>query len=327
MVTDVSGQKRDKKTPVCEIVVWPFTFWSKTTLKKKQKKTWFERSRYGHCQIGSKTWTPASVVHKTSPYWWMADAEVRIVAFPIAANTMVRNGRGQIQDFFSWCRRQTYADVKKETHISGNPEGKIFKKSEFAPSILRPCICGNPEGNNLPAPVVYQLGGSFDGPRTPALKFLPSILPQISRQKQLQYYRERLQTVQAKERSARSDVGAYLREQQNLTERIRQLETRTHSPIPIIALEINGKYDHTHSYPNTHILQNLTPITHTPQIPQNRLHERTFQPIPHTDNQPSPTPQITTPHIPRTEKRSYTSAAISQQTPEKSTNNRYDHTS
>ncbi len=39
MVTDVPGQKKDlKKTPVCETMVWPLTSWSKTTLKKNEKK-------------------------------------------------------------------------------------------------------------------------------------------------------------------------------------------------------------------------------------------------------------------------------------------------
>ncbi len=38
MVTDVLGQKSDKKTPVCETVVWPLTSWSKRTLKIKFKK-------------------------------------------------------------------------------------------------------------------------------------------------------------------------------------------------------------------------------------------------------------------------------------------------
>ncbi len=37
MVTDVPGQKRDKK-PVCKTMVWPLMFWSKTTFKKNGKK-------------------------------------------------------------------------------------------------------------------------------------------------------------------------------------------------------------------------------------------------------------------------------------------------
>ncbi len=43
---------------------------------------------------------------KTSHYWWRKDAGVKIVTFRIAANTMARNGRGQIQLFNVWRRRQ-----------------------------------------------------------------------------------------------------------------------------------------------------------------------------------------------------------------------------
>ncbi len=114
---------------------------------KKWKKTRSERPRYGHCQTGSKTWKPASVVHKTSPYWWMADAVVRTVAFPIAANTMAQNRRGQFRIFFfltSASDVRRHQERKKTEfatfpfHVlvylrqSGDLEGKNFLKSEFA---------------------------------------------------------------------------------------------------------------------------------------------------------------------------------------------------
>ncbi len=124
MVTDVPGQKRGKKT-VCETVVWPLTFRSKTT-GKKWKKPRSERPRYGPCRTGSKTWLPASVIHKTSPYWWTADAGVRIVAFAIAANMMAWNERGQIQDFFL------------DVGVRRTPTPRKKKKTKFAPFRFAP---------------------------------------------------------------------------------------------------------------------------------------------------------------------------------------------
>ncbi len=118
---------------------------------------------YGHCRTGSKTWTPASVVHKTSPYWWMADAGVRIVAFPIAANTMARNGTGQIQDFFL------------DVGVRHMPTSRKKKKTKFAsfrsvpsyfwcdPAIRKATICQHP-------PTINKR--KFYGQQTPAFRFL-----------------------------------------------------------------------------------------------------------------------------------------------------------
>ncbi len=129
--------------------------------KKNWKKPRFERPRYGHCWTGSKTWTPASIVHKISHYWRTADAGVRIVAFRIAANTMARNGRGQIQDFFSWQWRTSDADIKK----------RILNLS---PSVLHYRICRNWKGNKS-NPGVWRpsIRGSFMDDRHRRSSFWP----------------------------------------------------------------------------------------------------------------------------------------------------------
>ncbi len=84
MVTDIPGQKRDKKKPG----LWDRGMAIDVLVKKKREKTRSERPRYGHCQTGSKTWTPASVIHKTSPYWWTAD-----VARPSIRGSFMGDGR------------------------------------------------------------------------------------------------------------------------------------------------------------------------------------------------------------------------------------------
>ncbi len=87
-------------------------------------------------------------------------------------------------------------------------------------------------------------------------------------QNQLRYYKERMQTVKEKERAARSDADAFLREQWELAIRIQQLEAKIHPSITAIPCDINGEYDTTFSYSNTHILQSSTPVTHIPQVPK-----------------------------------------------------------
>ncbi len=56
---------------------------------------------------------PSSI--KTSRYWWRTETGVKIVTFRITANMMARNGKGRIQLFNIWRRRQEK------------------KKAEFAP--------------------------------------------------------------------------------------------------------------------------------------------------------------------------------------------------
>ncbi len=109
---------------------------SKKGFKKTRGKTQSERRRYGHCRTGSKPWTPSSVVHKTSPYWWTADARVRIVAFPIAVNTMARNGRGEFIYFF-------FLDVG--VCLTSTSRKKILN---LPPSVSHHRICGDWKGNN-----------------------------------------------------------------------------------------------------------------------------------------------------------------------------------
>ncbi len=90
MVTDILCQKSDKKTPICETMVWPLTL-KKPGLGDRGMVT---------ASPGQKPecWRPSS--NKTSPYWWMMDAGVRIGAFWIAVNTMAQTGRRRIQSFF-----------------------------------------------------------------------------------------------------------------------------------------------------------------------------------------------------------------------------------
>ncbi len=147
MVTDIPGQKRDLKKTRSVRPWFGHSHFGQKRLFKKTEKTQSEGPRYGHCRIGSKTWTLASVVHKTSPYWWMADARVRIVAFPITANMMAWNGRGQIQDYF-------FLDID----VRRTPTSRKKKKLNSPTSVPRHCICGDPEGNNSPALVAYQSG-------------------------------------------------------------------------------------------------------------------------------------------------------------------------
>ncbi len=117
------------------------------------KKTQSGRPRYGHCRTGQKPecQRPSSI--KTSRYWWRTDAGVKIVTFRIAANTMKRNGRGQIQLFNVWCRHQE-------------------KKLNSPPSISCHRICGDLESNNFNAGIrPPSIKESFDGQWTPAFRF------------------------------------------------------------------------------------------------------------------------------------------------------------
>ncbi len=106
--TSKKWQKKKKKT-VCETMVWP--------LMLKNPGLW-DRGMVTDGPGGKpEHWHPSSI--KTSRYWWRTDAGVKIVTFQIAANTMARNGSGQIQLFNFWRQRQE-------------------KKGEFAPLWKKP---------------------------------------------------------------------------------------------------------------------------------------------------------------------------------------------
>ncbi len=162
-----------------------------------------------------------------------------------------------------------------------------------------PILTNPPSTSNTSTPQLTQMQKSLQDSMRKERK---------ARQRQLGALQERLQTVEDKERAAQYDANAYLQEKRRLIERIQQLGGRSQSPITTIPLDINGEYDDSpHSYSNPHIPQNSTPVSHTLQIPHNKLHERTFHPISHIEDHPTLTPQITTPHTPDTEKRPHTS--------------------
>ncbi len=98
MVTVILGQKSDKKYLVCETVVWPLALKKPVPGDRGMVTAGLgQKPEHRH---------PSSI--KTSPYWWMPAASVRIVAFRIAANTIARTGRGE----FSFLTSD--ADIKKE---------------------------------------------------------------------------------------------------------------------------------------------------------------------------------------------------------------------
>ncbi len=91
-----TSKRWQKKNLVCETAIWP--------LALKKPGLWDWGMVTGGPGEKPERRHPSSI--KTSRYWWRTDARVKIVTFRTAANTMAQNGRGRIQLFNIWCRRQ-----------------------------------------------------------------------------------------------------------------------------------------------------------------------------------------------------------------------------
>ncbi len=124
-----TSKKWQEKNPVYETVVWP--------LMLKKHGLWDRGMVTG--RPGEKPECQRLSSIKTSHYWWRTDTGVKIVTFRIAANTMVQSGRGWIQLFNIWRRRQ-----EKKSWICHIPFRVIVFAAIWKATILRP------------ASVVYQ---------------------------------------------------------------------------------------------------------------------------------------------------------------------------
>ncbi len=156
--------KKGLKKPVCETVVWPLTFWSKTTFKKMEKNLVSQRpGQKPECRRLS------SIKHPLIDGRRMPGLELLPFRLPQIRWCGMKGGKFRI--FFGIGVRHTPTSRKKKKLnslpsvprpcICNDPaiwKATIVKNLNSPPSVPRPRICGDPEGNNSLAPVVYQSG-------------------------------------------------------------------------------------------------------------------------------------------------------------------------
>ncbi len=113
-------------------MVWPLTL--------KKHGLWHRGMVTGEpCEKPERRY-PSSIT--TFHYWWRVDAGIKIVTFRIVTNTMAWNGKGWIQLFNVWRRRQ----VKKRSWIRSLPFHTIVLAAIWKATIL------------TPASIIYQQG-------------------------------------------------------------------------------------------------------------------------------------------------------------------------
>ncbi len=138
MVTDLLCRKGDRKKRKKTPGLWDCGI--STDIKKSRSM----RPRYGHWPTRSKTWMPASIVYQN---------------FPL----LIDDGRQRSDRFFF--------KLKKKSGL-GDRRRRQEKKLN-SPLPFCAIVCGDLEGNNFNAAIRRpSIRGSFDGQRTPALKFL-----------------------------------------------------------------------------------------------------------------------------------------------------------
>ncbi len=119
-----------------------------------------------------------------------------------------------------------------------------------------------------------------------------------AKEQQLQAYQERMQMMKQKEEAMLQDLRAFQRHQQELSNRMQQLRTKLDNTVTISPPDVMGECDDISSYSNNRVPRNSTPVVQADKLKHERLSERSFRPITHTDDRPTPIPQQTTLHIP-----------------------------